>query len=89
MNRSYKNPENFLMCIGNYAYDPYVSAGERYIQIAHRVNTGFRLIVKIIRRGSTFCVVPVLSSMPQSCINEFAQDLQRNLELLVRCCENA
>lgn len=90
MNRSYKDPEKFLMCLGDYAYDPYLYGGDIYIQVAHRLHKGYRFVAKVVQSSSGVCIVPVESSMPQTCVNEFAAVLQRNIGLLIGwCCTDA
>lgn len=86
----YKNPENYLMCIDSYAYDPYRSAdGAVYVRVAHRFIQGYMFTAKIEQSGAGLRVVPVSSTMPEVCIREFTDDLMRNLALLVRCGLNA
>lgn len=89
MAKRYKNPENYLMCIGNYAYDPYESGGSVYIRVAHRFIQEYVFVAKVEQSTTGFHIVPISTTMPESCIREFADDLRRNLELLARRCLNA
>lgn len=89
MAKRYKNPENYLMCIGNYAYDPYESGDSVYIRVAHRFIREYVFIAKVEQLMTGFRIVPISTTMPESCIREFADDLNRNLALLVRCCLKA
>lgn len=86
--KRYKNIEDYLMCIDNYAYDPCKSGGAVYIRVVHRFIQEYIFIAKVEQSAAGLRIVPISTTMPESCIREFADDLRRNLELLVRCWPN-
>lgn len=79
-----KNPENYFMRLGKYAYDPFESGDSVYIRIAHRGAPTFVSLVQVVETESGYAYNFVSSTMPTACVNEFIETLQRNTSLLIR-----
>ena len=84
-----KNPENYFMCLGKYAYDPFIKGDAAYVRVTHRGTPIWTSVVKVLASNMGYTCELITSTMPSECIREFSETLQRNLSFLMRWGLNA
>lgn len=79
-----KDPENYFMVLGKYAYEPFRSGNDVFVRVAHRDVPDFRAIVKAIETETGYSYELISWTMPDECIAEFMVTLQRNMAFLIK-----